>query len=322
MMKTLGPRSRPAYEVLRRRILAGELAPGTMLASQARLAAEFGVAPMTMRQVLARLETEGLLTCETGRGTFVRARSPTAVLIVEAEAPARELVCRYVAGAGYRTVEAGGAAEGRAALECDPAIRLVLSTVRMPDAAASIAFIRTVRQRWPDVPLAVMIDSTHDLALLHGVPEAPILTIPKPVRAAQIEEVVALTLRGAALPPDTALAPVLVAHDDSLSREYLCSLVADAGHEVTGVASGQEAWTALARRRYGHVFLDLGMPGGGVEMARELASRYPNTTVILATACPAQLLAAAAGLVTVLAKPFNEAAVRDALRLRIAPWGA
>jgi DNA-binding GntR family transcriptional regulator len=47
------------------------------------LAAQFGVATLTVRHVLDHLEQEGLVAREHGRGTFARARTTPAVLIVE-----------------------------------------------------------------------------------------------------------------------------------------------------------------------------------------------------------------------------------------------
>src|SRR6266852_1604352 len=100
----LGERSRQVYSSLRERIIGGALAPGTRLPSYPKLAAEFGLAPMTVRQALARLEAEGLITCEHGRGTFVCARAGPGVLIVDDEASVRMILRGFVAQAGYRTV--------------------------------------------------------------------------------------------------------------------------------------------------------------------------------------------------------------------------
>lgn len=97
MNSELGPRSRRVYDALRSRILHGDLPPGSQLPPHLRLAVEFDVAPMTVRQVLGRLEDEGLVSRELGRGTFVRqhaaARRP------DLESPGRllcELRATYV----------------------------------------------------------------------------------------------------------------------------------------------------------------------------------------------------------------------------------
>jgi DNA-binding GntR family transcriptional regulator len=58
----LGPRARRVFDTLRARIVGGELVPGARLPSYVALAAQFGVAPLTVRQVLARLEEEGLVS--------------------------------------------------------------------------------------------------------------------------------------------------------------------------------------------------------------------------------------------------------------------
>ena len=212
-MWDLGPRSRPVYAALRERILTGQLAAGAKLRGHSTLAAEFGVAPVTLRQALGRLETEGLVSREQGRGTFVRARATPAVLIVDDEPDMRALLARHVTHAGYRVVEAAGPTEGLSALARDPGIGLVLSDVRMPEAAdvvgflplspgqAGVEFIRTVRRRWPELPLAAVTGYPDDLADLHGTPECPVLIVPKPFCLGQIEEVLRL-----ALPPRAAAA--------------------------------------------------------------------------------------------------------------------
>lgn len=59
--------------MLRARIVQGEWVPGSALPAEAALAKQHGVALGTMRQSIAVLVTEGLLTRVHGRGTFVRA---------------------------------------------------------------------------------------------------------------------------------------------------------------------------------------------------------------------------------------------------------
>jgi DNA-binding FadR family transcriptional regulator len=52
---------------LRRRILSGELADGALLPKQARLLAEHGVSPPTLREALRILESEGLVRVRRGK---------------------------------------------------------------------------------------------------------------------------------------------------------------------------------------------------------------------------------------------------------------
>ena len=59
---------------LRDRIERGELAPGDMLPSIARLSQEYGVAKGTAVKALALLHDEGLTVTVPGLGTFVAGR--------------------------------------------------------------------------------------------------------------------------------------------------------------------------------------------------------------------------------------------------------
>ena len=191
----LGPRAQRVYVALRDRIIQGKLAPGTKLPSHIELAAEYGVAPLTLRQVLARLEEEGLASREQGRGTFVRVQTPRVVMIADDDAVMCALIGEYVTRAGYRPIMAANAAEGLAHLAADPSIALVFSDVRMPDQATGLDFIRSVRRRYPTLPLVALTGYPDDLAELHGTPEWPVLIVSKPFWAHQIDEVLGLVLR-------------------------------------------------------------------------------------------------------------------------------
>src|SRR5581483_2721828 len=56
---------------LRQRIASGEWRAGMQLRTEPELAREYGVSRMTMRQALAELVKEGLVTRQRGSGTFV-----------------------------------------------------------------------------------------------------------------------------------------------------------------------------------------------------------------------------------------------------------
>ena len=55
---------------LRRRIVDGVLAPGAKLPSENTLISEFGVSRTVVRSALTRLQAEGLVETERGRGSF------------------------------------------------------------------------------------------------------------------------------------------------------------------------------------------------------------------------------------------------------------
>jgi DNA-binding transcriptional regulator YhcF (GntR family) len=192
MIYQLGPRAHRIYAALRDQIVRGELVAGTRLPSHSQLAVEYGVATLTVRHALSQLETEGLVLREHGRGTFVTARDQPAVLIAEDDADMRALLALYTRSAGYRALAVDGPDEAVTLLASDPAIALVFSDVHMPDQAAGIGFIRTVRRRWPQLPLVVITGFPEDLAPLHGTSECPVHILTKPVWEHQIKEVLSL----------------------------------------------------------------------------------------------------------------------------------
>ena len=57
--------------ILRRKILSGELAPGSALSSEDALAEEYQVSRITVRQSLAALEKDELIIRRRGKGTFI-----------------------------------------------------------------------------------------------------------------------------------------------------------------------------------------------------------------------------------------------------------
>ncbi len=57
--------------MIRQRIVAGELAPGSKLPSVRDLAVEYGVNPNTAQRSLAELEREGLVYADRTSGRFV-----------------------------------------------------------------------------------------------------------------------------------------------------------------------------------------------------------------------------------------------------------
>jgi GntR family transcriptional regulator len=63
-------------EILRQKILSGELGPGAMVPSIVVIHQEYGIAETTARKVLAALRDEGLIVTTPGWGSFVATRDP------------------------------------------------------------------------------------------------------------------------------------------------------------------------------------------------------------------------------------------------------
>jgi GntR family transcriptional regulator len=68
------PRYAQLAALLRRRIERDEWRPGDRLPTLEALVAQFGIARVTVRQAIALLVREGLVTAQRGRGTFVTDR--------------------------------------------------------------------------------------------------------------------------------------------------------------------------------------------------------------------------------------------------------
>lgn len=192
MIYGFGPRARRVYAALRDRIDRGDWSPGTRIPSHRDLATEFGVAPLTVRQVLSQLEEQGLVSRQVGRGTFVRQAESPSVLIVEADTQLAAFLAEYVKGAGYRALTAARPTEALAIAANDPAVMLVLSDLRLPSLHDGTELIRALRQRWPQLPLAAMINAPDDLADLFGSAEWPLQIVPKPITLGLLDELLRL----------------------------------------------------------------------------------------------------------------------------------
>jgi GntR family transcriptional regulator len=72
-------------ELLEEEIVSGRWNPGARVPSEAALGSRYKLSRTTIRQALARLEQEGLLSRQKGRGTFVTASRPRSWMIQSTE---------------------------------------------------------------------------------------------------------------------------------------------------------------------------------------------------------------------------------------------
>ncbi|MBM2811535.1 MAG: gntR [Chloroflexi bacterium] len=332
-------RAHHIFRVIRDRIQAGEWLPGTRLPSNAELASTFGVARMTVRQALASLEADGLIQGRQGTGTFVRSNETAAVLVVDDDPSIRLLLRETIKRDGYRVLEADGPTAAIRQIEGDVSIALVLSDVRMPTAAIGIDFMRTVRRRWPGLPIAALTAYPGDLENLINTPEGPVLVLSKPIHMSQIDEVLRLAMRTArstedsnalrppepegSVPPrlgggpaEPESRPVLVADDDPDHRSSLGRMIARLGYEVEEAANAGDAIAALGRRSFSHAFLDLHMPGGRSRVAAAMGDNLAST-VVVSTARRTGIRSGSP--ITFLPKPIDEEMVRATLALQSIP---
>ncbi|MGB7413730.1 MAG: ATP-binding protein, partial [Thermosynechococcaceae cyanobacterium] len=110
---------------------------------------------------------------------------------------------------------------------------------------------------------------------------------------------------------------ILVAEERWESRNLLGSLLELVGFEVRTAEVGADVFDACQHWQPHAVFLDLQIPPkGGVEIAQALAQLHPSLVIIALTSHAFEqerTLAIAAGCIDCLYKPFDEAAIFDAL---------
>jgi MerR family transcriptional regulator, light-induced transcriptional regulator len=209
MLYELGPRARRVYQALLDRVRSGELAPGTRLPAHTQLAASFGVAPLTMRQVLSRLEAERIVVRERGRGTFIRAADGPHVLIIAADADERADLEHQVRAAGHQPLLAATPAEALAALDRETLLVLVVVDVRLRGASAGLRLVRRLRERRPGLPLAILNPTAGQRSRLARSAASPLVFVGNPPLA-QLSQVLRADMpRTQSTPPglDSALAP-------------------------------------------------------------------------------------------------------------------
>ncbi|MGO4523876.1 response regulator [Microvirga sp. 2MCAF35] len=108
---------------------------------------------------------------------------------------------------------------------------------------------------------------------------------------------------------------ILIVEDEILIALELESLLQDLGHEVVGMAASSEEALALGQRlRPDLAFVDVHLADGptGVDVARSLSSNH-RVTVVFMTANAKRIPEDFAGAWGVIAKPYTERGVREAL---------
>ena len=343
-MRDPGAEPRPyqrVYAHLRGRIERGELAHGVQLPSQPALAAEYGVALLTVRHAIELLRRAGYVSVEHGRGTFVTdPRGADTVLVVDDDARVRSVLVEHVAYAGFRVLEAGNGLEALEVLGKEP-VSLVFTDLRMPT-MDGIELLRRARPRFPSTIFIVVSAYPDDLVALYRSDAFPITVIPKPFRAEQVRRALALlrSTDGAGSHQSNAAsaearaegdqpgassdrpfqpASVLIVDDDAFHRAMLGEMMTAQGHQVREASDGSSALEAVAEEHFSHVFLEVHLPGlGGIEMARLIRDRDPRAVTILMSADEQDVLRvrqAGLGPSMTLVKPLSAAHVLAALRL-------
>ena len=115
---------------------------------------------------------------------------------------------------------------------------------------------------------------------------------------------------------------ILIADDDKKFVELLSLMIHSVGHEVADVVTsgGLDVMRAFDRCAPDVVLMDFIMPHyNGVTATRQILSKEPNARVVIITGLPdtnkLQVVAADAGALGVLKKPFSETELADLLAI-------
>jgi signal transduction histidine kinase/CheY-like chemotaxis protein len=125
-------------------------------------------------------------------------------------------------------------------------------------------------------------------------------------RAAVEDSATVLARSQAAVPHASKDAIILLVDDDEAVREVAASMLRDVGYGVTEAGSGGAALDLLNReRRFDLVVLDFAMPGmNGMDLAREVHSKFPAMPVLFITGYADNSALAEIGDSRLVKKPF------------------
>lgn len=121
-------------------------------------------------------------------------------------------------------------------------------------------------------------------------------------------------------------AKVLVVDDKAIECRNCIRVLADDGHEVTVVFTGDEALSKIAHDRYDVALLDLKNPGsGGLRVLRAIRKTSPQTDVVVITGHPSLENAKESirlGAFDYVTKPFAPQKLRTVVSQALAckPW--
>jgi signal transduction histidine kinase/CheY-like chemotaxis protein len=202
------------------------------------------------------------------------------VLVVDDEAPARELLLSYLEPAGYATITAGSAAE---ALEKAKNLRpdaITLNMLMPSKNGWEVLFELKSAPETAHIPVVIVsVVDKRKMGFALGACEYLL----KPVD----RELLIRALRINIGPPGTAKEKVLIVEDDESTLQFLSQCLQAEGYEVLLAHNGREGQEILSSRPVSAILLDLVMPEvDGFEVLRFLRQRpeLRNLPVFVITA--------------------------------------
>jgi PAS domain S-box-containing protein len=243
-----------------------------------------------------------------------RGDASEAILVVEDDDDVRLYSTESLRELGFTVLEANNASSALRILEHHPEIMLLFTDVGLPGINGR-ELVEQARRIRPGLRVLFTTGYARNAIVHHGRLDPGVELLPKPFTRAQLGARVRAVL-------DTHPEPVgdrvaLIVEDEPLVRIVLADALEEMGFEVVQAASAREGMTAAERLSTLQVaFVDVGLPDrSGIELAKDLRSRWPELRVAIATGYGSQ----AAGKfvndprVTSLPKPFDNTALAAAL---------
>jgi two-component system, response regulator PdtaR len=117
--------------------------------------------------------------------------------------------------------------------------------------------------------------------------------------------------------PQASPPSVLVVDDEPILRLFACEALEEAGYEVVGASSADEAIALLRRGTpFEAVLTDIEMPGNldGLELAWNIQAHWPETTVIITSGRKLPRADEIPRAASFLSKPFSAERLVDTMR--------
>jgi CheY-like chemotaxis protein len=249
------------------------------------------------------------------------------VLVVEDDHTVQSTVVETLSQLGYTVLKADDAQSALSIVRSGVAIDLLFTDVVMPGPLRSPEMARQALLILPRLKVLFTSGYTQN-AIVHGGRLDPgVELLSKPYSREQLAYKIRHVLGGAAAastavvlesrvpahpaPQDAAAAAapslhILVVEDHEDLRESVCQLLGVLGHHAWGVASGEQALSALDQQHYQVLLTDITLPGmSGVALAHAATRAHPALAVVFASGRPVPAEQAFAFPWLALRKPYS-----------------
>ncbi len=111
------------------------------------------------------------------------------------------------------------------------------------------------------------------------------------------------------------MAKILVADDEPSVRTFVCRVIENMGHEVTGAENGKAAFEVFQKEKFDLCFVDINMPEtDGIRFLEQAKALDPEAVVIIMTGFPSAetiIETIEDDGYTYIAKPLNIEQIQD-----------